>query len=155
RDGDGKWALIRVDLDRLSKPQKAGVDWRTRFEYQPNEIYWSDGAVLKSDSVRENRAPDVTRALHFRMRAHRGPYRTILNDPGRAVAVSLDGVSWTRYEGGEEAQIGILPAADGCIEFWVDACYRDPVSVGPVYFDYVRLVPEDDAAADERLFSAA
>src|ERR1019366_2063973 len=35
------------------------------------------------------------------------------------------------------------------------ACYRDPVSVGPVYFDYVRLFAKDDAASDERLFKAA
>ena len=29
-----------------------------------------------------------------------------------------------------------------------------PFSVGPVYFDYIRLLPKDDPAADERLFLA-
>jgi len=32
RDGDGKWALILVDLDQLSKMEEKGVDWRTNFE---------------------------------------------------------------------------------------------------------------------------
>jgi hypothetical protein len=155
RDGDGKWALILVDLDQLSKMEEKGVDWRTKFEYKPNEIYWSDGAVLKSDTVREDRAPDFTRALHFRMQVHAGPYHAILNDPGRAVAVSVDGKTWQRFEGGEEAELGVLPAKAGVVELWVDACYRDPVSVGPVYFDYLRLFAKDDAASDERLFKAA
>ncbi len=155
RDGDGKWALILVDLDQLSKMEEKGVDWRTKFEYKPNEIYWSDGAVLKSDTIREDRAPDFNRSLHFRMKVHAGPYRAIMNDPGRAVAVSVDGQTWKRYEGGEEAELGTLPVKNGTLELWVDACYRDPVSVGPVYFDYVRLFAKDDKASDDRLFKAA
>jgi hypothetical protein len=155
RDGDGKWALIRVDLDKLTKLQWQAVDWRTMMQYNPNLIYWSDGTVLKSDTVRDDRSPDPMRALHFRMKVHAGPYRATMNDPGRAVAVSLDGKSWKRYEGGREADLGVLPMKDGVIELWIDACYRDPVSVGSAYFDYVRLMPEDDPAADERLFLAA
>jgi hypothetical protein len=155
RDGDGKWALIKVDLDQLSKMPDKGVDWRSSFEYKPNEIYWSDGAVLKSDSIKEDRAPDAARALHFRMKVHPGPYRAIMNDPGRAVAISLDGKTWKRFEGGQEIELGVMPAQDGFLELWVDACYRDPVTVGPVYFDYIRLYPKDDPAADERLFNAA
>ncbi len=155
RDGDGKWALILVDLDKLSTMEEKGVDWRTKFEYKPNEIYWSDGAVLKSDTVREDRAPDFSRALHFRMSVHAGPYHAIMNDPGRAVAVSVDGKTWKRYDGGEEAELGVLPASNGVIELWVDACYRDAVSAGTVYFDYVRLFARDDPASDDRLFQAA
>jgi hypothetical protein len=155
RDGDGKWAIIRVDLDKLAKLDQLARDWRTCMEYKPNLIYWSDGVVLKSDTVKEDRAPDITRALHWRMKIHPGPYRATLSDPGRAVAVSLDGKSWKRYEGGREADLGVLPMKDGVIELWMDACYRDPVSVGPVYFDYVRVMPEDDPAADERIFQAA
>ena len=155
RDGDGKWALILVDLDRLSEPEQKGVDWRTKFEYRPNEIYWSDGAVLKSDSVLADRAPDANRALHFRTRLHPGSYHVILNDPGRAVAVSRDGKTWKRYAGGEEADLGMFDAPAGQIEFWIDACYRDPVSAGPAYFDYIRVFPADDAQAADRLFRAA
>jgi hypothetical protein len=155
RRDDGKWALVTVDLDKLSTMEEKGVDWRTKFEYKPNEIYWSDGAVLKSDAVRDDRSPDFGRALHFRMKIHPGPYRAILNDPGRAVAVSVDGKTWRRFAGGQEAELGVLPVRDGVLELWVDACYRDPVSVGPVYFDYVRLLPEDDPASDERLFRSA
>ena len=155
RDGDGKWAVIRIDLDRISTPEQQGEDWRTGFGYRPNELYWSDGAVLKSDSVREDRPPDFTRALHLRMRAHPGPYRAYLNDPGRAVAVSVDGRSWRRFAGGSEADLGVLPLTEGIAELWVDACYRDPVSQGPVYFDYLRLMPVDKAASAERLFEAA
>jgi hypothetical protein len=155
RDGDGKWALILVDLDRISEPEQKGVDWRTKFEYRPNEIYWSDGAVLKSDSVLKDRAPDRNRALHFRTHVHPGSYRVILNDPGRALAISRDGVEWQRYEGGAEARLGRFDAADGWIEFWVDACYRDRLSPGPAYFDYIRIFPEDEAPAAQRLFQAA
>jgi len=155
RDGDGKWALILVDLDRLSEPEQKGVDWRTKFEYRPNEIYWSDGAVLKSDSVLADRAPDENRALHFRTRLRPGSYTVILNDPGRAVAISRDGKTWKRYAGGAEADLGTFAAPDGQIEFWLDACYRDPVSAGPAYFDYIRVFPADDKAAADRLFHAA
>jgi len=45
--------------------EEKGVDWRTKFEYKPNEIYWSDGAVLKSDTVREDRAPDSRERCTF------------------------------------------------------------------------------------------
>ncbi|MEY2877996.1 MAG: hypothetical protein RLZZ15_376 [Verrucomicrobiota bacterium] len=155
RDGDGKWAVIRVDLDKLSEPPKDRVDWRTGFAFQPNALYWSDGAVLKSDSVTADRAPDFQKALHFRMAAHPGPYQATMNDPGRAVAVSLDGKTWRRFEGGQEAALGTIAMADGVFEMWVDACYRDAVSMGPVYFDYVRLMPTDKAPSASRLFDAA
>ena len=154
-DGDGKWAAVAVDLDRLSTTEEKGEDWRTNFRYLPSEIYWSQGIVLKSDSILEDRAPSFDKALHFRLRAHRGPYRAILNDPGRAVAVSVDGKTWKRFEGGGEAELGVLEAADEHIEVWLDACYRDPISAGPVYFDYIRLFPADNAPSVERLFNAA
>ena len=51
--------------------------------------------------------------------------------------------------------MGIFPSADGIIEFWLDNCYRDSISAGPVYFDYVRLHPTDDSEAASRLFEAA
>ncbi len=166
RDGDGKWALVLVDLDDISEiggyyarrafnPDTEGEDWRSSFRYRPNEMYWFDGAVLKSDSVTRDRAPDFAQALHYRERVHAGSYRAIMNGPGRAVAVSVDGKTWKRFEGGQEAELGDLNAGNGFIEFWVDACYRDPVSQGPVYFDYVRLLPADDAPAADRLFAAA
>src|SRR5207253_180060 len=155
RDGDGKWALVSVDLDKLTEPSKKGVDWRSNFEGNPNEILWSEGAVLKSDSVREDRGPDRNRALHFRMQGRRGPYRAWMNDPGRAVAWSRDGASWQRHDAGREIDLGVFPSADGTIEFWLDNCYRDPISAGPVYFDYVRLHPTEDPAAASRLFEAA
>ncbi|MPZ21282.1 MAG: hypothetical protein GEV06_25800 [Luteitalea sp.] len=155
RDGDGKWALILVDLDDLSEPDQAGEDWRTSFRYRPNEIYWFDGAVLKSDSVSAHRPPAVTTALHYRERVRPGAYQVIMNDPGRAVAVSVDGKTWTRFAGGSEAELGTLDARNGAIEFWVDTAYPDPISEGPVYFDYVRLYPVDDASSVDRLFHAA
>ncbi|MCI0423282.1 MAG: hypothetical protein L0312_29340, partial [Acidobacteria bacterium] len=155
RDGDGRWALVSIDLDNATRPQQKGVDWRTSFEDNPNEIFWSDGAVLKSDSVREDREPSFSQGLPFRMQVHPGPYDVFINDPGRAVAVSLDGKSWKRHEGGSEISLGRFGAESGTIEFWVDACYRDPVSAGPVYFDYVRLYPTSDAPSTDRLLAAA
>ena len=155
RDGDGKWAVIYSDLDKLSEPEEKGEDWRSKFEYRPNEIYWSDGAVLKSDSVTVDRAPDMQRALHFRMKVHEGPYRAYLNDPGRAIAVSIDGKAWKRFEGGAEVDLGTVAAKGGVLEFWVDNPYRDPITVGPAYFDYVRILPKDNAPSVERLFQAA
>ena len=58
RDGDGKWAIVSIDLDKLTEPSKKGVDWRSNFEGNPNEILWSEGSVLKSDTVRQNREPN-------------------------------------------------------------------------------------------------
>ena len=155
RDGDGKWALVLVDLDHISRPGEKGEDWRTNFLYQPNETYWSDGAVLKSDSALVDRKPFIRTALHFRTRVREGRYEAIMNDPGRAVAVSLDGKTWKRYEGGAEAELGVLRARGGILELWVDAPYRDPVSAGPVYFDYLRLFPADDPGNIDRLAGAA
>jgi hypothetical protein len=112
--------------------------------------------VLKSDSVTADRAPDVRKALHFRQRVRPGAYQAIMNDPGRAVAVSVDGERWTRFEGGSEAKLGTLDARNGVIELWVDASYRDPISQGPVYFDYVRLLPVDAPSPSvDGLFQAA
>jgi hypothetical protein len=155
RDGDGRWALITGDLDRLTEPPRRGEDWRSRFEYNPGAIFWSDGAVLKSDTVHEESRPDRSRALHYRARVHPGPYRVRVSDPGRAVALSLDGVAWTRHEGGREIDLGTRDLKDGIVEFWLDACYRDPVSVGPAYFDYVRLSPAPDPAFVDTLVRRA
>ncbi|MDO8543040.1 MAG: hypothetical protein Q7S40_21555 [Opitutaceae bacterium] len=155
RDGDGKWALVTVNLDKLTAPEKKGEDWRSNFEDNPNAILWSDGAVLKSDSVRENRVPDRARALHYRTRVHAGPYVARISDPGRPVAVSVDGTTWRRCDPGEEIALGTLPMADGVLEFWLDACYVDAVTPGPAYFDYVRLTPTMHAPDIERIFAAA
>jgi hypothetical protein len=155
RDGDGNWALVSVDLDKLTAPAEKGLDWRSNFEVNLNEILWSEGAVLKSDCVHEDREPDRTRALHFKMAGRRGPYRAWMNDPGRAVAVSRDGVNWQRHDAGREVDLGDFPSTDGIIEFWLDNCYRDPVSAGPAYFDYVRLYPTEDPGAAKALFEAA
>ena len=155
RDRDGKWALVTADLDELSQPEKKGDDWRTGFMYRPNEIYWFDGAVLKSDTVVDDRNPDLRRALHYRTRVQPGAYNAIINDPGRAIAVSVDGKTWKRFEGGAEAVLGRIEASSGAIDLWVDACYRDRISVGPVYFDYIRLYPVDHAPSADRLFAAA
>lgn len=154
-DMDGKWALVTVDLDEISQPESEGDDWRSRFMYRPNEIYWFDGAVLKSDSVLDDREPDFKRALHYRTKVYPGSYRMILNDPGRSVAVSLDGKTWKRFDGGAEAELGQVDSGDGTIELWVDACYRDSISAGPVYFDYIRLYPVDNAPSVDRLFALA
>src|SRR5687768_568778 len=155
KDGDGKWALVTVNLDQLTAPQQKGEDWRSNFEDNPNAILWSDGAVLKSDSVRADRPPDRARALHYRMRVHAGPYLVRASDPGRPVAVSLDGQTWRRCDPGQEINFGALPMADGIFEFWIDACYVDAVTPGPAYFDYVRLTPVVHAPDIDRIFAAA
>ena len=154
RDLDGRWALVTVDLDRLTEQPRRGEDWRSRFEHNPNAIFWSDGAVLKSDTVREDLTPDRDRALHYRARVHPGPYRIRVSDPGR-VAVGLSARLGTRHleaaqKGASEIDLGKrADLKDGVVEFWLDACYRDPISVGPAYFDYVRLSPAKDARAVE------
>jgi hypothetical protein len=155
RDGDGRWALIVVDLDRLTEPPRRGEDWRSRFEYNPGAIFWSDGAVLKSDTVPEDSPPDRSRALHYRARVRPGPYRVRVSDPGRAVSLSLDGANWMRHEGGREIDLGVRDLKEGVVEFRLDACHRDHVSVGPVYFDYVRLSPAPDPAFVETLVRRA
>jgi hypothetical protein len=67
----------------------------------------------------------------------------------------MDGVEWKRFEGGEEIDLGVLPMKDGVLDFWLDACFRDPVSPGPAYFDYVRLMPVADTPRAAALAAAA
>ena len=154
-DGDGKWAVITVNLDQLTSPTQTGDDWRSNFEDNPNAILWSDGAVLKSDSVRVDRAPNRASALHFRAQVHPGPFLARVSDPGRPVAVSMDGEKWQRYEAGEEINLAKLDMHDGIVELWVDACYADTVSTGPAYFDYVRLTPVVYQPDIDRIFAIA
>src|SRR6185295_4029490 len=65
------------------------------------------------------------------------------------------GQTWKRFDGSDEIDLGTLAVDNGVIEFWMDACYRDRVSTGPVYFDYVRLIPTVDAPSIDRLLAAA
>ncbi len=155
KDGDGKWALVLQNLDKLTQQEQKGDDWRSNFEDNPNVILWTDGAVLKSDTIAADRAPDAARALHFRMKVHPGPYTVRLSDPARPVAVSLDGKTWRRAEGGDEIELGAFPMADGVVEAWIDACYADKIKQGPAYFDYVRLMPTAHSPDIERLVAAA
>lgn len=155
RDGDGLWALVTQDLDEVTRPAERGEDWRSRFEHNPNAVFWSDGAVLKSDTVAEDRPPAFSTALRYRAEVLPGPYKVLVSDPGRACALSTDGKSWTRHEGGQEIDLGTVPLDDGRLDLWIDPCYRDLISIGPVYFDYVRLIPARDRKARARLFAAA
>src|SRR6185503_7962709 len=98
---------------------------------------------------------DRNRALHFRARAHAGPYSARVSDPGRPVALSLDGEKWRRCDPGDEINLGTLAMPDGVVEFWIDACYVDAITPGPAYFDYVRLTPVVHAPDIDRIFAAA
>ena len=155
KDNDGLWAVIDTDLDEMSRLETPGDDWRSNFAGDPNAIFWSDGTVLKSDTVSDDRHPNTRDALHWKMRVRPGPYRVYLSDPGRAVSVSLNGLDWKRYEGGQEIDLGVQPMANSFLEFWLDACHKDPVSAGPAYFDYVRLMPVAETSRGAALAAAA
>lgn len=155
QDGDGKWAVISQDLDALTSPKERGNDWWEKFEVNPNEIFWSDGVVLKSDTVHQDRDPDRSRALHFQATVRPGPYQVFLNNPGRAVAISTDGDNWKKYLGGSEIKLAAKIVGDSGLNIWIDACYRDKITAGPCYFDYVRLIPSMNAPSVDKFYAAA
>lgn len=129
-DGDGKWARIR-----LVTPERVTSDVGV------NPWGFSNNTVLKSD-LEPGGEP-------LRLRFARivpGRYRVYLSDPRRPAAVSLDGTEWTRIEGGNEAFLGIREIDPDTV-LQVAHRHADPDNPGPVYADYVRLLPVHDEAA--------
>ncbi len=125
RDGDGRWALIRLGRD-------------------DNPQMFSRGTVLKSDS-------GATPPLTFRLTdLAPGPYAVWLGDPGRPVVVETAGRDPVTAPGGRQTPLGRIEVADGRLTLTVRQAPPAPGNPGPAYLDYVLLIPVENAAYTAR-----
>jgi len=130
QDGDGLWTLCRLSQEE-------------------NEVRFSRGTCLKSDSVNGDRAlpRDGCPPLHVRVGPlEPGRYQVYLNAPGRALGFSRDGKDWTRLPGNVAPALGLLTIIDPWFEFWLDDRYAESANPGPTYADYIRFMPIEDPA---------
>lgn len=121
RDGDGKWSLIRVDRDH-------------------NAQMFSRGTVLKSDSAN---SPALTLKLTD---LAPGPYTAWLGETGRPVTVRLAGHEPAAADGASQTKLGRVEITDGTLELTVQQTAPDSANPGPVYLDYVTLLPVENEA---------
>lgn len=130
RDGDGVWSLCRLSQDE-------------------NEVRFSRGTCLKSDSVAQDRSTpgEGCPPLHVRVGPlEPGRYQVYLSAPGRAIGFSRDGQDWTRLSGNASAAFGLVAISEPFFEFWLDDRYAEPGNPGPTYVDTVRFMPVEDPA---------
>jgi len=126
RDGDGLWALCRVD---------------------PGDNPWlfSENTVVKSDSRSEEEGGTLPPLVLTAKGLTPGPYQVFLSDPMRDAAVSLNGETWRQAKGGEgEIELGLLDVTDS-LSVWVAHRVGTEANPGPIYVDYLRLMPVYDA----------
>lgn len=119
---DDKWTLWSTDSDAMKK--------------------WSEGIVLRSPVVKEDRAAAEEGAppLHTHITGiPRGRYEVELRG-GRAIAVSRDGKTWEK-KGDSDRSLGVIDITDGTFDLWVDDRYATTVNIGASYYDYLRFTP--------------
>lgn len=112
---------------------------------------WSGGTVLQSPSVAADRATpeDGAPPLHVRIPGlTNGRYDVVLKS-GRPFAVSLDGRTWQRSNGGHVAEAA--PVTNGVFEMWFDDRYASPDSPGTCYLDTITLMPVPPAVVKPKV----
>jgi hypothetical protein len=138
------WEPLRFEAEAYSTPKDGWLSnrsapgkWNLWSTDVGGEKRWSGGVVLQAAAVKADRAtpeegvvplhtviPDIPPALY-----------NVEVKVARTVAVSLDGKTWQRFNGGF-LQRGVK--LDGTFELWVDDRYAyDPP--GPCYYDCVIL----------------
>jgi hypothetical protein len=122
RDDDGLWAICQIDPDN-------------------NPWLFAENTVLKSDS---RSAEEGGTLPPLQLTAHGllpGLYQAFASDPKRDAAFSLDARDWLRAVGGAgEVALGVVRVT-GPLTVWVDHRYLTADNPGPVYVDYLRLMP--------------
>jgi uncharacterized membrane protein len=129
-DGDGRWTLCKLSQ-------------------ADNDVRFSRGTCLKSDTVSEDRATpeEGCPPLHVRVGPlEPGRYQVYVGAPGRAMAFSRDGKQWTRMPASSPFALGLMTLTDPYFEFWLDDRYAEPLNPGPTYADFIRFMPIEDPA---------
>ncbi len=136
-DGEGRWAVCRLVPAR-------------------NPWLFSEDTVIKSDSLSAAEGGNLPALKLTATGLLPGPYEVILSDPQRDAAISLDGQAWRQVKGGAgELNLGLLEVT-GSLSIWVAHRFRTEGNPGPIYVDYLRLMPVYDAAGGlERPVTAA
>lgn len=123
RVDDAHWTLWSTDRDAQAKWSGGGVVLKT--------------PVVQADRERpEDGAPP----LHTRITGiPSGTYDVSMNST-RTLALSRDGVTWSRSRGGLIAEGVVIQ--DGTFELWVDDRYRNEGGEpGPAYYDFLLFQP--------------
>ncbi|MFQ5808429.1 MAG: hypothetical protein ACE5JM_02320, partial [Armatimonadota bacterium] len=107
------------------------------------ELKWSEGIVLQSPRVMEDRArpEDGAPPLHTLIEGiPPGKYIVEVFAVGRPMGISLDGENWRKIDGSSR-NLGEFDITDGKFELWVDDRYASDTNPGSTYYDYLLLTP--------------
>ena len=142
--------VLRFEAEDISTPAEAWVEnretpdhWNLWSTDRDAERKWSEGVVLRSPAVMEDRATPEEGAppLHAVVTGlPPGTYAVEIGGVGRPLGVSFDGVTWRKQT---TRNLGEFTITDGRFELWVDDRYAadDPDGRGPCYFDYLQFSP--------------
>lgn len=142
--------VLRFEAEDISEPAEAWVKdretpdhWNLWSTDRDAEKKWSEGIVLRSPAVMEDRATPEEGAppLHATVTGiPAGTWMVEIGGVGRPIAVSFDGQTWRKQTG---RVLGEFTITDGRFELWVDDRYAadDPNGRGPCYFDYLQFSP--------------
>lgn len=142
--------VLRFEAEDISTPAEAWVEnretpdhWNLWSTDRDAERKWSEGIVLRSPAVMEDRATPEEGAppLHAVVTGlPPGSYAVEIGGVGRPLGVSFDGVTWRKQT---TRNLGEFTITDGRFELWVDDRYAadDPDGRGPCYFDYLQFSP--------------
>lgn len=142
---------VRFEAEDVTGPRDAwqadrhsGSLWTLWSTDKDAAAKWSEGVVLKSPEVKEDRgrAEEGAPALHTVVRGLApGKYHLTIGGVGRPLGVSRDGKDWRRLEQG---YFGVVQAGPGDFELWVDDRFASASNPGSCYYDYLEFTPLPD-----------
>ncbi len=142
--------VLRFEAEDISQPTDAWIEnrdtedhWNLWSTDQDAQAKWSEGIVLRSPAVTEDRErpEDGAPPLHSVVTGILpGNWSVEIGGVGRPMGVSFDGETWRKQTG---RVLGEFEIADGRFELWVDDRYAadDPEGRGPCYYDYLQFSP--------------
>lgn len=144
---------LRFEAETVTTPRDAwNVDayseskWNLWSQDNDAQKKWSEGVVLQSPRVLADReAPEQgAPPLHTVVtEIDPGEYYVEIGGVGRAMAVSLDGQTWSRIDGSSR-NLGLIEVTSEGFELWVDDRYATPANPGSCYYDYIEFTPLPD-----------
>lgn len=143
-------ASLRFEAEDVTQPTDAWEEnqfsetkWNLWSTDVDAEQKWSEGIVLQSPRVLQDRQhpEDGAPPLYTLVQdLPAGKYDVEIGGVGRPMAISLDGQTWQRIDGGSR-YLGLFDIQDGRFELWVDDRYASTTNPGSCYYDYLEFTP--------------